>query len=59
MTEMFTKIGQVITGIVTQMGTVTTALLANDLFVLGFGILIFTIIVGIVVGLVKRGRGKK
>ena len=57
---MWENITTVITNIVTLMGTMTTALLANELFQIVLGIVFFSIVMGIVFGLVKkiRKRGK-
>ena len=51
---MFTNIGTVITNLVTLMGTMTSALLSNELFQIVLGIVFFSIAMGIVFTLVRK-----
>ena len=53
---MFTNIGSVITNLVTLMGDMTSALLANELFQIVLGIVFFGIAMGIVFSLVRKVR---
>ena len=60
MASLWTNVEAVITNLVSLMGTMTTALLANELFQIVLGIVFFSIAMGIVFGLVRkiRRRGK-
>lgn len=56
MTEFLTSVKEIVSGIIEMLGTVTTGLLSNNLFQLGLGIMITTILIGVVSKLVRRGR---
>ena len=56
LSTMFTNITDVITHLVTLMGTMTTSLLANQLFQIVLGIVFFSIAMGVVFGLVRKVR---
>lgn len=60
MEALWTNISTVITKLVELLGTMTTALLGNELFQIVMGIVVFGIGMGIVFTLVKkvRKRGK-
>ena len=60
MATLWENVTTVITNLVTLMGTMTTALLANELFQIVLGIVFFSIAMGIVFTLVRkiRKRGK-
>ena len=53
---MWENITTVITNLVTLMGTMTTSLLANELFQIVLGIVFFGIAMGIVFRLVRKVR---
>ena len=48
-----------VTSLMTMLQSVTTSLLSNNLFQLGLGILVVTIMIGIVKGLVKVRGGRR
>ena len=48
-----------VTSLMTMLQSVTTSLLSNNLFQLGLGILVVTIMIGIVKGLVKVRSGRR
>ena len=56
MATLWTNVEAVITNLVSLMGTMTTALLANELFQIVLGIVFFGIAMGIVFGLVRKVR---
>ncbi len=60
MEALWTGVTSVISNLITLMGTVTTGLLSNNLFIITLGIVLFGIIFGIVLTLVRkiRKRGK-
>ncbi len=58
MTEFLTSIGTVLTASVGWLGTVTTALLGNEIFQIVFALIILAVIVGIVLMLVSRIKVK-
>lgn len=60
MATLWENVTTVITNLVTLMGTMTTSLLANELFQIVLGIVFFSIAMGIVFTLVRkiRKRGK-
>lgn len=48
-----------VTSLMAMLQSVTTSLLSNNLFQLGLGILVVTIMIGIVKGLVKVRSGRR
>jgi len=56
MATLWTNVEAVITNLVSLMGTMTTALLANELFQIVLGIVFFGIAMGIVFRLVRKVR---
>ena len=58
MTEFLTSIGTVLTASVGWLGTVTTALISNEIFQIVFALIILAVIVGIVLMLVSRIKVK-
>lgn len=54
MATLWQNVTTVITNLVTLMGTMTTSLLANELFQIVLGIVFFSIVMGIVFGLVRK-----
>ncbi len=58
MTEFLTSIGTVLTASVGWLGTVTTALIGNEIFQIVFALIILAVIVGIVLMLVSRIKVK-
>ena len=56
MSTLWTNVEAVITNLVSLMGTMTTALLANELFQIVLGIVFFGIAMGIVFRLVRKVR---
>lgn len=48
-----------VTSLMTMLQSVTTSLLSNNLFQLGLGMLVVTIMIGIVKGLVKVRGGRR
>lgn len=56
----FTAISTVITNIISSLGTVATALMSNDLFLIALGVVFFGIIMGVVYSLLRKvkKRGK-
>lgn len=48
-----------VTSLMAMLQSVTTSLLSNNLFQLGLGILVVTIMIGIVKGLVKVRGGRR
>lgn len=58
MDEFLTSIGTVLTASVGWLGTVTTALLGNEIFQIVFALIILAVIVGIVLMLVSRIKVK-
>lgn len=60
MEALWTGVTSVISNLMTLMGTVTTGLLSNNLFIITLGVVLFGIIFGIVFTLVRkiRKRGK-
>ena len=48
-----------VTSLMTMLQSVTTSLLSNNLFQLGLGLLVVTIMIGIVKGLVKVRGGRR
>lgn len=58
MTEFLASIGTVLTASVGWLGTITTALLGNEIFQIVFALIILAVIVGIVLMLVSRIKVK-
>lgn len=58
MTEFLASIGTVLTASVGWLGTVTTALIGNEIFQIVFALIILAVIVGIVLMLVSRIKVK-
>ena len=60
MAGLWTSVTTVVSNIITLMGTVSTALLSNEIFQIVIGVVIFGIVMGVVFTLVKklRRRGK-
>ena len=60
MEALWTGITSVISNVITLMGTVTTGLLANEIFQIVIGVVVFGLIMGIVFALVRKlkKRGK-
>lgn len=60
MTELFTSVTEVVTSILTLMGTVSTTLMSNPIFQVTVGIVILGIVMSLIFTLVrkmkKRGR---
>ena len=56
MAEFATSIATCVTEIMKMIASVTTSLLANDLFAFGVALLIATMLIGVVASLVRRGR---
>lgn len=60
LSSLFTAISSVITQIITNLGTVATALMSNELFQIALGVVFFGIVMGVVYSLLrkvkKRGR---
>ena len=56
MADFITSITAGVTGVLSMLASVTTSLLANDLFAFGLAIMVTGILIGIVSKLVKRGR---
>ena len=56
MADLFTAVGTVITNLLSNLGTVSTALLGNVLFQVMVGIAVLYIIIGIVFRLVRKMR---
>ena len=59
MDKLITAIGSYITGFVGWLGTVSTALLENDLFILGIAISITLTVVSVVVSLAHKKRRRR
>lgn len=59
MTAFLTAIGTILTSFVGWLATITTALLANEVFQIMFGVLVALLVIGLVVGLAKGIRGRK
>lgn len=60
MAGLWTSVTTVVSNIITLMGTVSTALLSNEIFQIVIGVVIFGIVMGVVFTLVRklRRRGK-
>lgn len=58
-TAFITAIGEVLTGILGWFGDVATALLTNEIFMLLMGFIVFTLLIGVLVGLAKGIKGRK
>lgn len=50
------NVGTVITSIITQLGTVATALMSNAIFQVMFGLLVLFVVLGIIFRLVYHAR---
>ena len=59
MAAFLTGIQTSVTSLMGMIASVTTSLLSNNLFQLGLGILVVTIMIGIVKGLVKVRSGRR
>lgn len=62
LSDLITNITSVVTGITTMFGNVATALISNQVFQLMLGVIIFTILVGIAIGMakgIKSRRGRR
>ena len=60
MTELFTSVTEVVTSILTLMGTVSTTLMSNPIFQITVGIVILGIVMSLIFTLVRKmkKRGK-
>lgn len=58
MQAMFTNIGTVITEVMKLLGTVTTGLLGNEIFQIAMGLVILSIVIGLVFYLVAKAKRK-
>lgn len=56
MADFATTISTGVTEIMKMLASVTTSLLANDLFAFGLALLITSMLIGVVASLVRRGR---
>lgn len=56
MADFATTISTGVTEIMKMLASVTTSLLANDLFAFGLALLITVMLIGVVASLVRRGR---
>lgn len=58
MEAMFTNIGTVITEVMELLATVTTSLLANEIFQVMLGMVFLSIVIGLIFYLVKKAKRK-
>lgn len=58
METLATSVASTITLITTSMGTIGTALMANEIFKLVLGVVIFSISMGVIYSLVKKLKRK-
>lgn len=56
MTELFASVATVATALVSTIASVTTAIIGNELFQIGFGIMVFSWALSKVLKLIKKGR---
>ena len=59
MAAFLTGIQTSVTSLMGMIASVTTSLLSNELFQLGLGLLVVTVMIGIVKGLVKVRSGRR